>query len=46
MDNLGAIVEFDYAKKEDQGQPWSAEHDRCLQELYQKGVSVDELAVT
>ena len=46
MDNLDAIIEFDNAKKENQGQPWSDEHDRCLQELYHKGVSVDEIAVT
>lgn len=46
MDNLDAIIEFDRSMKENQGQPWSPEHDRCLLDLHQKGVSVSEIAVT
>ena len=46
MDNLDAIIEFDHAMKENQGQPWSPEHDRCLLDLHQKGVSVSEIAIT
>ena len=46
MDNLDAIIEFDHSLKENQGQPWSPEHDRCLLDLHQKGVSVSEIAIT
>ena len=46
MDNLDAIIEFDNSVKENQGQPWSPEHDRCLLDLYQKGVPMREIAVT
>ena len=46
MDNLDAIVEFAKAQKENQGQPWTQEHDRCLTDLYQKGVSINEIAIT
>ena len=44
--NLDAIIEFDSSKKENQGQPWSTEHDQCLRDLYQKGVPVTEIAIT
>ena len=33
-------------KAENQGQPWSPELDRCLLDLHQKGVPVNEIAVT
>ena len=46
LDNLDAIIEFDNAKKENQGQPWTPEHDRCLLDLRQKGVPVNEIAIT
>lgn len=46
LDNLDAIIEFDSSKKENQGQPWSTEHDQCLRDLYQKGVPVTEIAIT
>ena len=46
MDNLDAIIEFDNSMKENQGQPWSPEHDRCLLDLHHKGVSVSEIAIT
>ena len=46
MDNLDAIIEFDNSMKDNQGQPWSPEHDRCLLDLYQKGVPMREIAVT
>ena len=46
IDNLDAIIEFNRARKELQGQPWSSEHDRCLLDLHQKGVPVNEIAIT
>ena len=46
MDNLDAIIEFDNSMKENQGQPWSPEHDRCLLDLHHKGVSISEIAIT
>lgn len=46
MDNLDAIVEFETTSKENQGQPWRPEHDRCLLDLHQKGVSISEIALT
>ena len=46
LDNLDAIIEFDRANKENQGQPWAPEHDRCLLDLHQKGVPVNEIAIT
>ena len=44
LDNLDAIIDFRNAKKENQGHPWSEEHDHRLKELYQKGVPVKEIA--
>lgn len=46
LDNLDAIIEFENTKKENQGQPWTQEHDNCLKDLYEKGVPVNEIAVT
>lgn len=46
IDNLDAIVEFAKAQKENQGQPWTEEHERCLVDLFQKGVPISEIAVT
>lgn len=46
MDNLDAIVEFETVQKENKGQTWTEEHDRCLTDLYQKGVSINEIAIT
>ena len=46
IDNLDAIVEFARSQKENQGQPWTEEHDRCLIDLFQKGVPIGEIAVT
>ena len=46
MDNLDAIIDYSSAKTENQGQPWSPEHDRCLLDLHHKGVPVQEIAVT
>ena len=46
MDNLDSVIEFDHALKENQGQPWSPEHDRCLLDLHHKGVSISEIAIT
>ena len=46
LDNLDAIIDYSSAKTENQGQPWSPEHDRCLLDLHHKGVPVQEIAVT
>lgn len=46
MDNLDAILDHEKVKKENQGKPWSKEHDDCLVDLYQKGVPVREIAMT
>ena len=46
MDNLDAIIEFDRTMAENKGQPWTPEHDRCLLDLHQKGVPVNEIAIT
>ena len=46
LDNLDAIIDYNSVKAENQGQPWSPEHDRCLLDLHQKGVPVNEIAVT
>ena len=46
VDNLDAIIEFGHSKMENQGQPWSAEHDQCLRELYSQNVPMKEIAAT
>ena len=46
LDNLDAIIDYNSVKAENQRQPWSPEHDRCLLDLHQKGVPVNEIAVT
>lgn len=46
MDNLDAVVEHARSKKENQGQPWSIEHDQHLRDLYQKNLPIKEIAVT
>lgn len=46
LNNLDAIIDYSSAKTENQGQPWSPEHDRCLLDLHHKGVPVQEIAVT
>lgn len=46
IDNLDAIVEFESSKKENQGQPWTLDHDSLLKDLYEKGVPISEIAVT
>lgn len=46
LDNLDAALDMHYAKTENQGHPWSVEHDQCLRELYQKGVDIKEIAAT
>lgn len=45
LDNLDAIIDFHNAKKENQGHPWSIEHDQILRALYQKGVPVKDIAM-
>ena len=45
VDNLDAIIEFLNAKKENQGKPWSEEHDKQLRDLHQSGVPVKEMAM-
>ncbi len=48
LDNLDAFCSKneETEKGEYQGQPWSEEHQACLIELFQKGVPVNEIAVT
>lgn len=46
LDNLDAIIRYNEIRTENQGQPWTLEHDRCLLDLYQKGVSISEIAIT
>ena len=46
IDNLDAALDMYREKTENQGQPWSPEHDRCLLDLHQKGVPMREIAVT
>lgn len=46
LDNLDAALDMHCAKIENQGHPWSVEHDQCLRELYQKGVDIKEIAAT
>lgn len=46
LDNLDAICEYEKVNKENQGQRWSHEHDTCLVDLFQKGVPIDEIAIT
>ena len=46
LDNIDAALEMNRQKTENQGQPWSQEHDQCLRALYQKGVPVTEIAFT
>lgn len=46
LDNLDAIIEFESTKKENQGQPWTPDHDSCLKDLYEKGVPINEIAIT
>ena len=46
MDNLDAIIELENTARANNYQRWSSEHDRCLLELHQKGVSIKEIAIT
>lgn len=39
-------VDFECTKKDNMGKPWTPEHDSCLQELYDKGVPIDTIAIT
>ena len=46
LDHLDAIVSFCNIPAELHGQSWNSEHDRCLIDLYKKGVSISEIAIT
>lgn len=46
VDNLDAVIAFENSKKENQGHPWTQEHDHCLIDLYQKGVAINRIAAT
>jgi len=46
IDNLDAIIDAEKSKTELQGKPWSRTHDDCLIDLYQKGVPLNEIAIT
>lgn len=45
LDNLDAVIAFENAKMENQGQPWLPEQDKCLIDLYQKNVPIKEIAL-
>lgn len=44
VDNLDALQPFVRQPRENKGQPWTAEQDAQLEELWRKGVSSDEIA--
>ncbi len=44
LDNLDAIVSHKASKNENQGKPWTAEQDACLDALYKNGSSVQEIS--
>ena len=50
IDNMDAVImrlqEKKKNKNENQGQAWSRDHEECLLDLFQKGVSISEIAVT
>lgn len=46
LDNLDAIIDAENVKAEMQGKPWTQAHDASLMDLYQKGTSLREIAVT
>lgn len=46
LDNLDAIISFANFQTANQGKPWTQEQDHCLIALYQKGVSINEIAAT
>lgn len=48
VDNIDAVIGIQNSKNnhEMKDQPWSAAHDECLADLYRKGVSVSEIAIT
>lgn len=46
IDNLDAINAFGHSKMENQGQPWSEEHDQCLRDLYAQNVPFKDIAAT
>ena len=46
LDHLEEIVAFMREEPENSGQAWTPEHDSCLLDLIQKGVPLDEIAVT
>ena len=46
LDNVDAIVDYQNRRVENEGQPWSPEHDSILLDLHQKGVPAKEIAVT
>lgn len=44
LDNLDAIIDFERSKTQNQGQPWSKEHDEYLAEQYGKGIPIKVIA--
>ena len=46
LDNLDAALEYRRSKTENQGKPWSVEHDRLLQEMYGRNLPIKEIAAT
>ena len=46
LDNLDGIIQFEAAKTEMQGKPWTQAHDECLKDLHRKGLSPKAIAAT
>ena len=44
LDNLDAALEHHRAKTENQGKPWTAEHDQLLREMHAKNLPAAEIA--
>ena len=46
LHNVDAIVDYQNRRVENEGQPWSPEHDSSLLDLHRTGVPVKEIAAT
>ena len=46
LDNVDAIADYQSRRLENEGQPWSPEHDSVLLDLHRTGVPVKEIAAT
>ena len=46
LDNLDAAIAHHRSKTENQGKPWSAEHDQLLREMHGKNLPIPEIATS